>query len=79
MIVNVYFWFSVSLYPFREGIPLTTVVASNFIGRELITALQKVISYCIFGCCLEIFDSYSSGKVIIRIHFYFKKKRERER
>ena len=70
MIVSVCFWFTVALYPFHEGIPLTTVAVVNFIGGELVIALRKVILLCIFGYCLDIFDSYSSRKVIIYIYFY---------
>lgn len=35
---------NVSLYQFRNGIPLTTAAAANFTRGELATALRKVSS-----------------------------------
>ena len=34
-----------SLYQFRNGIPLTTAAAANFTRGELATALRKVINF----------------------------------
>ena len=36
---------NVSLYQFRNGIPLTTAAAANFTRGELATALRKVTSF----------------------------------
>nr|VDD50371.1 unnamed protein product [Brassica oleracea] len=37
---------NVSLYQFRNGIPLTTAAAANFTRGELATALRKQLDYC---------------------------------
>nr|VDC75685.1 unnamed protein product [Brassica rapa] len=43
---------NVSLYQFRNGIPLTTAAAANFTRGELATALRKVIDS--LGFCLTL-------------------------
>lgn len=40
---------NVSLYQFRNGLPLTTAAAANFTRGELATALRKVSSLGVFN------------------------------
>jgi len=56
-LISVFFWIyfrvqfteyvqkNVSLYQFRNGIPLSTAAAANFTRGELATALRKVLTF----------------------------------